>query len=95
MVLTVLQLRFQFALTGSRKRTRLGGLFGRSNVFNLCSTNDIADPRGVSGLRASQLRWQPPSKGAFMLWVLAVLMGGLGFGYVTIRRKRKADKRAA
>jgi len=26
-----------------------------------------------------------------MLWVLAVLMGGLGFGYVTIRRRRKAD----
>lgn len=26
-----------------------------------------------------------------MLWILAVLMGGLGFGYVTIRRKRKAD----
>jgi len=26
-----------------------------------------------------------------MLWVLAVLMGGLGFGYVTIRRKRKAQ----
>jgi hypothetical protein len=24
-----------------------------------------------------------------MLWVLAILMGGLGFGYVTIRRKRK------
>ena len=34
-----------------------------------------------------------------MLWVLAVLMGGLGFGYVTVRRKRKASqqpvKRAA
>jgi hypothetical protein len=27
-----------------------------------------------------------------MLWILAVLMGGLGFGYVTIRRKRKAEK---
>lgn len=27
-----------------------------------------------------------------MLWVLAVLMGGLGFGYVTIRRKRKAQQ---
>ena len=26
-----------------------------------------------------------------MLWILAVLMGGLGFGYVTIRRKRKAE----
>lgn len=26
-----------------------------------------------------------------MLWVLAVLMGGLGFGYVTVRRKRKAQ----
>jgi hypothetical protein len=31
-----------------------------------------------------------------MLWFLAVLMGGLGFGYVTVRRRRKADpKRAA
>jgi hypothetical protein len=31
-----------------------------------------------------------------MLWVLAVLMGGLGLGYVTVRRKRKAEhKRAA
>ena len=27
-----------------------------------------------------------------MLWILAVLMGGLGFGYVTVRRKRKAQK---
>ena len=26
-----------------------------------------------------------------MLWVLAVLMGGLGFGYVTVRRKRKGQ----
>jgi len=30
-----------------------------------------------------------------MLWILAVLMGGLGVGYVTVRRKRKADKPAA
>ena len=29
-----------------------------------------------------------------MLWILAVLMGGLGFGYVTIRRKRKGAKSA-
>jgi hypothetical protein len=28
-----------------------------------------------------------------MLWILAVLMGGLGFGYVTIRRKRKAEQK--
>ena len=27
-----------------------------------------------------------------MLWVLAVLMGGLGFGYVAVRRKRKAQQ---
>jgi len=27
-----------------------------------------------------------------MLWVLAVLMAGLSFGYVTMRRKRKAAK---
>jgi hypothetical protein len=33
-----------------------------------------------------------PHKGVrIMLWVLAILMGGLGFGYVTIRRKRKAQ----
>jgi len=25
-----------------------------------------------------------------MLWILAVLMGGLGAGYVVVRRKRKA-----
>jgi hypothetical protein len=30
-----------------------------------------------------------------MLWVLAVLMGGLGFGYVTIRRRRKAEQKHA
>jgi len=34
-----------------------------------------------------------------MLWILAVLMGGLAFGYVTVRRKRKGQnqpmKRAA
>jgi hypothetical protein len=31
-----------------------------------------------------------------MLWILAVLMGGLSFGYVVVRRKRKAEiKRAA
>jgi hypothetical protein len=30
-----------------------------------------------------------------MLWILAVLMGGLGFGYVAIRRKRKADQKGA
>jgi hypothetical protein len=33
----------------------------------------------------------PHRGGHYMLWVLAVLMGGLGFGYVTIRRKRKAQ----
>jgi len=30
-----------------------------------------------------------------MLWVLAVLMGGLGLGYVTVRRKRKAQTKRA
>ena len=34
-----------------------------------------------------------PPKGGYMLWILAVLMGGLGFGYVTLRRKRKADQK--
>ena len=29
-----------------------------------------------------------------MLWILAVLMGGLGFGYVNMRRKRKGDQKA-
>jgi hypothetical protein len=28
-----------------------------------------------------------------MLWILVILMGGLGFGYVTVRRKRKADQK--
>ena len=26
-----------------------------------------------------------------MFWVLAVLMGGLGLGYVAVRRKRKGQ----
>jgi hypothetical protein len=30
-----------------------------------------------------------------MLWILAVMMGGLGFGYVTIRRRRKAGHKAS
>ena len=30
-----------------------------------------------------------------MLWILAVLMGGLGFGYVTVRRRRKAGQKAS
>jgi len=30
-----------------------------------------------------------------MLWILAILMGGLGFGYVTIRRKRKAEQKGS
>ena len=29
-----------------------------------------------------------------MLWILAVMMGGLGFGYVAMRRKRKGDQKA-
>jgi hypothetical protein len=29
-----------------------------------------------------------------MLWILAILMGGLGFGYVTVRRKRKTQQPA-
>ena len=28
-----------------------------------------------------------------MLWILAILMGGLGFVYVTVRRKRKAEQK--
>jgi hypothetical protein len=30
-----------------------------------------------------------------MLWILALIMGGLGFGYVTVRRRRKADPKSA
>jgi len=30
-----------------------------------------------------------------MLWFLAIVMGGLGFGYVTVRRRRKADGKAS
>jgi hypothetical protein len=30
-----------------------------------------------------------------MLWILAVLMGGIGFGWVTVRRRRKADRKTA
>jgi hypothetical protein len=30
-----------------------------------------------------------------MLWILAVLMGGLGFGYLAVRRRRKAEHKAS
>jgi len=30
-----------------------------------------------------------------MLWILALMMGGLGFGWVTVRRRRKADHKAS
>jgi len=30
-----------------------------------------------------------------MLWILAALMGGVGFGWVTVRRKRKATNKVA
>jgi hypothetical protein len=30
-----------------------------------------------------------------MLWILAIVMGGLGFGYITVRRRRKADSKTA
>jgi hypothetical protein len=30
-----------------------------------------------------------------MLWVLAVVMAGLGLGYVTVRRRRKAEHKSA
>jgi hypothetical protein len=29
-----------------------------------------------------------------MLWILAIVMGGLSFGYVQVRRKRKATHKA-
>jgi hypothetical protein len=29
-----------------------------------------------------------------MLWALAIVMGGLSFAYVTVRRKRKAQQPA-
>jgi hypothetical protein len=35
------------------------------------------------------------SKGGYMLWILAIVMGGLGFGYVTVRRRRKAEQKPA
>jgi hypothetical protein len=28
-----------------------------------------------------------------MLWLLAVVMGGLSLGYVTVRRRRKAEQK--
>jgi len=30
-----------------------------------------------------------------MLWILAVVMGGLSLGYVTVRRRRKAEHKTA
>ena len=37
------------------------------------------------------MRERPPTKEVRMLWVLVVLMAGLSFGYVMMRRKRKAS----
>jgi hypothetical protein len=31
--------------------------------------------------------------GGYMLWLLAVVMGGLSLGYVTVRRRRKAEQK--
>ena len=33
--------------------------------------------------------------GGYMLWILAVVMGGLSLGYVTVRRRRKAEHKQA
>jgi hypothetical protein len=33
--------------------------------------------------------------GGYMLWLLAVVMGGLSLGYVTVRRRRKAEQKHA
>ncbi len=30
-----------------------------------------------------------------MLWILAILLGGLGVTYVTVRRRRKAEDKPA
>jgi hypothetical protein len=30
-----------------------------------------------------------------MLWILAILMGGIGFGWVTVRRRRKAEQKSS
>jgi hypothetical protein len=30
-----------------------------------------------------------------MMWILAILMGGLGFWYVSVRRRRKASGQKA
>jgi hypothetical protein len=35
----------------------------------------------------------PFKEEGYMLWILAVIMGGLGFGYVTVRRRRKAEQK--
>jgi hypothetical protein len=51
----------------------------------------ITDP----ALRGIALAISALSKGGHMLWILAVLMGGLSFGYVTIRRRRKAEQKTS
>jgi hypothetical protein len=30
-----------------------------------------------------------------MIWIVAILMGGVGFAWVTVRRRRKAGTKAA
>lgn len=44
--------------------------------------------------RASLLRYTPHPEEVGMLWILAAVMGGLGLGYVVVRRKRKATQKA-
>jgi hypothetical protein len=63
---------------------------------NPCLANEI-DPDGpFSRVRGIVLALVAVFKGeAYMLWILAVVMGGLGFGYVTVRRRRKAEQKPA
>ena len=53
-------------------------------------TRQDLDRSGRTGHRTCEKA--PHTKEVRMLWVLAVLMAGLSFGYVTMRRKRKAAK---
>jgi len=59
----------------------------RSNGHRPCLTDPLtADKRTTRVLF---------TEGGYMLWVLAILMGGLSFGYVTVRRKRKGTAKRA
>jgi len=44
--------------------------------------------------KASRLRWME-AKGGHMYWFFVVVVAGVGFGWMMVRRRRKADEKTA